>query len=151
MPFNTFIKPLIFAASTFTIHTSKFTLIITQTKLRQGEEIKPFKLSVISDESEFRFDFAGEVDEVQNKKADIKEAVKDILNQKDKSLFGKELFEELRNVGVEGGYSTFKSAIKEMMEKGEIFDRKGEKNKTFYSLVPFGQNEVLENVALPVG
>ena len=123
-------------------------LTITQTKLRQGEEIKPFKLNVINDENEIRFEFAGEVDEVQTKKADIKEAVKDILTQEDRPLFGKELFEALHSAGVEGGYSTFKGAIKEMIDKGEIFDKKGEKNKTFYSLVPFAQEAAVEDMLI---
>lgn len=125
-------------------------LVLTQTKLRQGEEIKPFKLSVINDEQELRFEFAGEVDEVQTKKADMKEAIKDILEKEGRPMFGKELSEILRSTGVEGGYSTFKGALKEMLEKNMLFSQKGEKNKTFFSLTP-SEPEAAEQAELPVG
>ena len=39
-------------------------LIITQTKLRQGEEMKPFKINIINDDNEMKFEYAGEVDEI---------------------------------------------------------------------------------------
>lgn len=121
-------------------------LTITQTKLRQGEEIKPFKLNVINDKNEIRFEFAGDVDEVKTKRADMREAIKDILAQEDRPMFGKELFEALKNTRVEGGYSTFKSALEEMLEKGELVTNKGERNKTFYSLTPASPAEVSEDV-----
>jgi RecA-family ATPase len=118
-------------------------LTITQTKLRQGEEMKPFKLNIINDDNEIRFEYAGEVDEIQNKKADCKEAIKEVLKQENRPLFGKELFERIRNAGIELGYSTFKSAVKEMLDKGELFEKKGERNKTFYSLERF--EDIQEN------
>ena len=111
-------------------------LIITQTKLRQKEEIKPFKLNIINDEDEMKFEYAGEVDEIQDKKSDFKEAIADILEKEDRPMFGKELLEYARNAGMEGGQSTFKSAISEMVEKGTLFGKKGEKNKTYFSLKP---------------
>jgi len=112
-------------------------ITVNQTKLRQQEEMKPFKLNVISDENEFKLEFAGDVDEIQSKKSDIKEAVKDILGQENKPMYKKELSVALKDNGVEGGYSTFKKAIAEMVEKGEIFEKQGEKNKIFCSLHPF--------------
>ena len=116
-------------------------ITVRQTKLRQQEEMKPFKLNIVSDETEFKLEFAGEIDEIQSKKADIKEAVKDILGQENKPMYKKELSLALKENGVEGGYSTFKKAITEMLEKGEIFENKGEKNKTFCSLTPFEEAE----------
>ena len=124
-------------------------LTLTQTKLRQGEEIKPFKLNIINDEQELKFEFAGEVDEVQTKKADMREAIKDTLEQENRPMFGKELSDALRSTGVEGGYSTFKNAVKEVLEKGELFSQKGEKNKTFFSLALFEQ-ETAEQAELSV-
>lgn len=112
-------------------------LIITQTKLRQGAEMKPFKLNIINDGQEIKFEYSGEVDEIQTKKADFRESIKNILEFEGKPMYKKELFETLREGGVDGGYSTFKGAVDEMKEKGELFEKKGEKNKTFCSLVPF--------------
>ena len=112
-------------------------IIVTQTKLRQGEEIKPFKLNIISDDDELRLEFAGEVDEVQNKKENIKEAIKDILDKEDKPIYKKELHELLNKAGIGGGYSTFKTAIKEMVTEKEVFEKKGEKNKVFCFTKPF--------------
>ncbi len=117
-------------------------ITVHQTKLRQQEEMKPFKLNVISDETEFKLEFAGDVDEVQSKKSDIKEAVKDILKQENKPMYKKELSVALKDNGVEGGYSTFKKAIAEMVESGEIFEKKAEKNKVFCSLHPFEPEKI---------
>ena len=81
--------------------------------------MKPFKINIINDDNEMKFEYAGEVDEIQTKKADMREAIKDILEQEDRPMFGKELSEALRSAGVEGGYSTFKSAVKEMLKKAD--------------------------------
>lgn len=104
---------------------------ITQTKLRQAEEIKPFKLSVISDGDEFKFEYVSEVDEVQNKKADMMEAIKDALEQEGKPKYKQELYQQLKAAGIDGGYSTFKIAVGEMVKANELFEKKGEKNKVF--------------------
>lgn len=112
-------------------------IIVNQTKLRQGEEMKPFKLNIINDENELKLEFAGEVDEVQNKKSDFKEAIKDILDQEEKPMYKKELYTTLKQSGVEGGYSTYKTAVQEMINIGQLFEEKGEKNKVFCSLKPF--------------
>jgi archaellum biogenesis ATPase FlaH len=114
-------------------------LTVTQTKLRQGEETRPFKLNIINDDSEFKLKFAGEVDEIQDKKSDTKEAIKEILEQTNEPMFKKELYETVKSAGVEVGYSTFNTAAKEMVEKNKLFEKKGEKNKIFCSLVPFDQ------------
>ena len=119
-------------------------ITIHQTKLRQQQEMKPFNLNIISDENDFKMEFAGEVDEIQSKKTDIKEAIKDILGQENKPMYKAELSLALKENGVKGGYSTFKTAIKELIESGEIFESKGEKNKTFCSLTSF------EEVIIPV-
>lgn len=117
-------------------------VIITQTKLRQGEEIRPFKLNIINDESELRFEFAGEVDEEQTKKADWKESIKDYLSEQDVQKYKKEMFDQLKGAGVEGGYSTFKTAVKELVDRGELFEKPGEKNKVYCSLKPFTDEQI---------
>lgn len=115
-------------------------LTITQTKLRQGEEAKPFKLNILSDDDSMRFEFNGEVDEVQNKKEDFTEAIKGFLEQENRPLYKKELFDKLKETDIKGGHSTFKMAIQEMIHNNELFEQKGAKNKIFLSLTPFEEN-----------
>ncbi|MBI3379356.1 AAA family ATPase [Candidatus Gottesmanbacteria bacterium] len=124
------------------IERKEDSIVISQTKLRQGEEVKPFKLNIIQEEHALRFEFSGEIDEEQTKKTDFQEAIKDLLTQENKFMYKKELFDTLKKIGVEGGYSTFKSAVAQMAEKGELFERQGEKNKVFCSLVPFDQEQI---------
>ncbi len=118
-------------------------VIITQTKSRQSEELKPFKLDVIQEDNEFHFEFAGEVDEEKTKKADFREAIKNLLEQEGKPLYKREIFNKLKASGVEGAYGTFKEAIKDMVEKGELYEKKGERNKMFCSLKPFEASQML--------
>lgn len=118
-------------------------VVIHQTKLRQGEEVKPFQLNVIREENEWRFEFAGEIEEQKTKQADFKGAIKDLLEREDKPMYKKEIFETLREAGLEGGYSTFKAAIQNMVEKGELFEKPGAKNKTYCSIKPFDQEQQL--------
>ena len=115
------------------IERKEKSLIVTQTKLRQAEEIKPFKLDIISDEDMLKFEFVSEVDEIQTKKVDFQKAIRDLLKQKDQ-MYKKEIFDALKNTGIEGGYSTFKSAIQEMINKDELFEQRGERNKMYFSL-----------------
>jgi hypothetical protein len=97
----------------------------------------------MNEENEIRFEYAGETNEVKNKKSDFKEAVRDLLEENDEPMFKKEIFGKLKETGVEGGYSTFKEAIKELGEKGEIFEKRGKANKIYYSLKPFEENQLL--------
>lgn len=121
-------------------------LLIIQTKLRQGEEAKTFKLNIISEEDEFRFEFAGEVEEEKTKKANFKEAIKDILEKEDQPMYKKQLYETMKSGRVEGGYSTFKSAVQGMIENGELFEKRGERNKVFCSLKPFAQEQAIPTI-----
>jgi DNA-binding transcriptional regulator PaaX len=43
--------------------------------------------------------------------------------------------------GVKGSEATFKTAVKEMVDAGDIFSKKGTKNSTLYSLKPFGADD----------
>ncbi len=118
-------------------------LLITQTKLRQEEEVKPFKLQIVSDENEQKYVYAGEVDEVQNKKEEFKEAICRILEQENKPMYKKEISDILKQAGISGGFSTFKMAVKEMVKDGVLIEKKGDKNKTYLSLKPFEDEQKL--------
>lgn len=118
-------------------------VVITQTKSRQSEELKPFKLEIIQEDNEFHFEFAGEVEEEKTKKADFREAIKNLLEQEDKPLYKKEIFDKLKASGLDGAYGTFKDAVKDMIEKGELFEKRGERNKVFCSTKPFDADQML--------
>lgn len=126
-------------------------VIITQTKLRQEQEIKAFKIGVINEENEFRFEYWGEVEETQTKKGNAKEAIKGILSRESKTMCKKEIFEAVKNDGIDIGYKTFENAIKEMTAKEELFEKRGEKNKTYCSLSRDNStgNEIPQN-SLPI-
>lgn len=111
-------------------------LKLTQTKLRQGEECKPFKLNIITEEDEVRFEFAGDVEQEQSRKDDFKNAIQDLLKEKEDVMYKKEIFDALKNIGVGGGYSTFKTALEELIKDGTVFIGRGEKNKAYCSLKP---------------
>ncbi len=119
------------------INRKEDVITITQTKLRQAEEIKPFTLSIIEENDELRFQFTGEVNSAKTRKVDFQEAIQIFLSQENKPMYKQELFEALKAAGTEGGYSTFKTATQEMVEAGELFEERGEKNKTFVSLKQF--------------
>lgn len=116
-------------------------ITITQTKLRQEQEIIPIKVGVINEENEFRFEYWGEVDEVQTKKDDAKKAIKDILSQENKVMYKKEIFEAIKNGRLDIGYKTFENATKEMVAKEELFEKRGERNKIYCSLYKNNLNE----------
>ena len=111
-------------------------LIIRQTKLRQGEEMRPFKLNIINDEQELRLEYGGEPDETKTKKMEAEAAVRIILSrQSDGSPLSKQsIFELLKKNGVDIGFSMVKAVLDEMVKKGEVTSAKGEKNKKLYSL-----------------
>lgn len=125
------------------IERKEESVVITQTKSRQSEELKPFKLDVIQEDNEFHFEFAGEVEEEKTKKADFREAIKNLLEQEDNPLYKQKIFDRLKVSGLEGAYGTFKAAIKDMVDKGELFEKRGERNKMFCSLKPFEANQML--------
>ncbi|MDZ4244018.1 MAG: hypothetical protein U1C57_02835, partial [Candidatus Doudnabacteria bacterium] len=119
----------------------KYSLLVTQVKLRNAEETNPFRLNIIvSDKKFWEFSFAGEVEESVSKKLAIKEAIKSILSEQSPVLYKKELFEAILGEELQVGYKTFAEEVKEMVEAGELFELRGEKNKVFCSLQPFDEN-----------
>lgn len=112
-------------------------ITIRQTKLRHSEEARPFQLNVIADDTSFKFEYAGELDESQDKLDECKEAIKEILENENKPLYKQEIFESLRKNGLAVGKTTFKKAIDEMVSGETLYEKKGEKNKVYVSLKPF--------------
>lgn len=121
--------------------TKESFITVTQTKLRQAKEMKPFNLNIINDSDSLRFEYAGEVDEALTKREECKAAIKALLEEKEEPLSKKELFDSLKAAGLTTGYSTFKSAAKEMVEQGELYEKKGSKNMTLCSIKPFDSGD----------
>lgn len=117
---------------------------IKQTKLRQEPEIPPFKLKIISEDDVFRFEYAGEIGEVQNKKEDAKNAIKDVLEEAKRPMYKTELYDQIKASGFRAGQSTIKEALNEMEKSDEVFTQQGEGNKTFCSLEPFNKQAFLQ-------
>ncbi len=111
-------------------------LRITQSKLWEAEEQKPFEIEIVKDDGTLSFEYLGEVDEDQSRKVDFQKAIQHLLKDEDRPMFKKEIFESLKKVGVVGGYTTFKTAIQEMVDDGQLFTGSGDKNKTLCSLKP---------------
>jgi len=133
------------------VERDKECITVTQTKLRQEQEIQPFKIGVISEEDEFRFEYWGEVEETRTKKDNVKEIIKNILSQENKSMFKEEIFEAIKKTGFDIGQRTFANAVKEMAVKEILFETRGEKNKIYCSLSRDNsiKNEIPQN-SLPI-
>jgi len=113
-------------------------LLITQSKLRHGEETPPFTLKIISEEGKVRLEYVGEANVYKSKKTNIKDAIKKILVETGKPMYKREIFEALKALGTEVGYSTYKTAIEEMVGN-ELNEHKGEKNTVYLSLKEHGE------------
>ncbi len=108
---------------------------VRQTKLRNREEITPFKVNVISENDSLVFEYAGELDEAEDKKDNCKELIRELLETEGKAMYKQEVFNKLKeSKKLTAGYGTFKQAVKEMVAEKLLFEHKGEKNKVFISL-----------------
>lgn len=111
-------------------------IILTQTKLRQGKELKPFKLKIIENEQSIVFEYAGELkpQEVKvGKKESAKSAISQILGDLP-NLSKTFLFSELKKRKIYISKETFNKAIKELVDDNELTETKGPSNTTICSL-----------------
>ena len=108
---------------------------IQQPKLRQDEEMKPFKLKLIKDEKGLLFfQHEGEAVEMERKSDQRKRAVMELLKEKNEKLFQKQILESLQSSGLEIGETTLRIVLKELEGDGVIEKAKGSGNTTYYSL-----------------
>jgi hypothetical protein len=120
-------------------------ITINQTKLRQEEELKPFTIKIIKEDSSLRFVFDGEATDSTGKKDNAKIHIREILETAVVPPCKSDIYKQLRDRDVDGGKSTFKTALKEMAENEEIFTKKGQKNSSLVSLSSFDVPEKLFN------
>lgn len=109
-------------------------VIIHQSKLREAKEMEPITVKFNSDASGASFEYMGTTKQGQNKRSDLKNAIKKALEASDTSPNRTALWKLLQQAGVAGGEATFKTALKEMTETKELFTIKGTKNSTLYFL-----------------
>lgn len=114
---------------------------ITQSKLREAQEMPPFIVRFHCDGDKGSFEYGGAKKEKQNKKDNLKEAIKKVLASSETSPNRTELWKLVKQTGIEGGESTLKTAIKEMIEARELFEQRGIKNSKLYSLKEFGAGD----------
>lgn len=112
-------------------------LTVTQTKLRQAQELGAFQLHVVADETSFIFEYLGMVDSEKSKKDETKDAIMEFLAQSLEPEFKQQIFKGIREQGATVGLSTFKSSMDELEKGGMVYTQRGERNKVFYSLKPF--------------
>lgn len=103
---------------------------VVQTKLRDGEEQKPFRLELVSDKQSCYFKFCGFIQPNADK---VKDGVREVLGEFS-SLYGTDLFKKLKGSGVKLGTSTFSKVVKEMVADGELVESKGSGSGILYSL-----------------
>lgn len=110
-------------------------LIIRQTKLRHGLEIKPFQLNLIADETSFRLEYAGELDESKTALEEAKNAVLELFKTENKELCKKDVLDLLTKSGLSIGKNTANKAMDELSKDGYLNKRRGERTKLLFTLV----------------
>lgn len=114
---------------------------IHQSKLREAPEMQPFTVNFHTDGVCGSFEYAGKTKAGQSKRSELKNLVKHTLETSSEIPNRAQLWTLVKNAGAKGGEATFKTAISEMLEAGELFSKKGYKNSTLYSLKPFGADD----------
>ena len=105
-------------------------LMITQTKLRQGKAISPFKVNLIEEGGQMRFEYIGEVETEITKLEKTKKAILEFLQDGEK--YQAEIVDTL--VPCNFSARTIQRAIKELKESNEVKQRVGEKRRIYLSL-----------------
>ena len=118
------------------IYRSEDEITLKQTKLRQAEEFQPFKVKVIKDDNKLKFEFAGEADQVEDRKKEFKNAIIELLSQQETEMYKQEILNALKASGLKGGESTFKMAFQDLVKDQIIITHRGERNKLYCSIKP---------------
>ena len=106
-------------------------LTITQTKLRQGKAILPFKVSFIEKDGKMRFEYIGEIETEITKLEQTKKAILELLEEGEK--YQAEIVQSL--VPLYFSERTIVRAIKELKEERKIQPRTGERRRIYLGLV----------------
>lgn len=104
-------------------------LIITQSKLKQGKSMSPFKLNLIEEDGKMKFEYGGEIEDEVRKLEKTKEAIIELLKHGER--YTGEIVHTL--IPLYFKERTIKRAITELKEAHTIKPRK-EGQRTYYSL-----------------
>lgn len=106
---------------------------IKQTKLRDAEALKPFRVTINKADEKIDLVYADEIDETATKIEEVKEIIPEIISASEANLSKTQLIKEIQNQ-MPAGKTTIKAAIKEMEKAGVLIPQKGVQNTTNYFL-----------------
>ena len=107
---------------------------LTQTKNRFEEEIKPFRVSILIDDGRFEFDYEGESERPKSKREEIREAVIATVGTANSPPYQALIYETIIAQGVEASKKTVYGVITEMVVRGELSRKHGDKRTWLYQL-----------------
>lgn len=113
-------------------------IIVEQSKNRYGEELKPFKLKILTDATtHFQFEYDGEADLKNTKKEEVKKSIIELLQSSKVKLGRKTVIDSIKDVA-DCGEDLVDSALKEMAKEGVVIKEKVWGNtsgdRVFYNL-----------------
>jgi len=109
---------------------------VEQTKLREQVERPPFQINVVDNENSIKFEFAGDIKEVE-KVSKIELAKKNILSllKVNRELYRQEMIKKIKdNPQNKIGESSIKEALQQLVKDGQISSRTGSGSTQIYSL-----------------
>lgn len=114
------------------VERNNSSLIISQTKLREEKEIKPFQLEIIDENGELKINYCGECQNKKNKKEKAEELIFGFINEKRKAS-RKEIIEFVTNTGI--GEKTVIAALDKLKKDERIVleSRKGQGGGHIYA------------------
>lgn len=106
-------------------------ILIEQTKLRQKKETGNFKIKINSTDDSFDFEFIEFLGPKSTKKLDTKNTIFNFLIKSTEKLYKRQLFEQIKKLGIDVGERTFDEAYKELINEEVMFESKGEGNTRY--------------------
>jgi KaiC/GvpD/RAD55 family RecA-like ATPase len=110
---------------------------IEQTKLRQKVGTNTFKIKIICSEESFDFELIEFIGPKSSKKLETKNTIFNFLINSTKKLFKKQLFEQIKKLGVDIGERTFDKAYEELKTEEVLVEYKGEGNTKYCQINTF--------------
>lgn len=105
--------------------------VVHQTKLREGEELKPFQVNIMTNQNPWQFEYADIA--IPDKQEDARIAITDILAQRGQ-LNIKEIYTELNATKIGIGYKKVREIIEKMATDNEVVMTRGSQNQIVCSL-----------------
>jgi archaellum biogenesis ATPase FlaH len=110
--------------------STQLELVISQSKLRQGKPISPFRVNLVEEEGKMRFEFIGEIETEITKLERTKEAVSGLLKEKER--YQTEIIQTL--IPLYFSERTIIRAIEELKLDKRVKIRTGERRRVYLSL-----------------